>query len=138
MIKLEKICVGNLMQCTKYSMHDSFSSVMFIGDTPCSADTFGYIEKDEELFEKDVCLLKIKKGGYVRLDSINTFSNYLEINRCLIENGYKCGSIMLATSAGYYEEIFVDEKSLKTIAEGEVKKNYLDIKRLQKEFLPKK
>lgn len=138
MIKLEKICIANLMQCTKYETHDYFTSSISIGDTPCFSDSFGFIEKDEELFEKDVYLLKIKKGGYVRLDSINTFGDYLKVNRCLTKGGFKLGGIMLSTSAWNNGDIFVDKKSLKTKAEGEVKKNYLDIKLLQKEFLPKK
>ncbi len=138
MIKLEKICIGNLMQCTKYETHTLFSSTMFIGDVSLGIDSFGHIETEEEILEKDVYLLKVKNGGYVRLDSINTLKDYFAINHCLVENGYKTGSIMLSTGAGYKGNIFVDEKSLKPVAEGEVKKNYHDIKQLQKQFLPQK
>ena len=138
MIRLEKICTGTLMQCTKYEMHNDFASTMFIGDTPCFSGSFGYIETASKPFEKNVYLLKVKDGGYVRLDNIKSLKDYFEVNHCLTKNGFKFGSIMLSTGASHKGSIFVDEKSLKTIAEQEVKKNYRDIKLLQKEFLSQK
>lgn len=134
MIKLEKICIGNLMQCTKYERNFTFQTTMNIENTPCFSDGFGYIEQESELLKENVVLLKVKNGGYVTLDSINSLRNYFAINRCLTKNGYELGKIMLTTCAWEEGYPFVDEKSLKTIEEKEMSKNYHDIKLLQKRY----
>lgn len=133
MVKIEKICVGNLMECTKYAMHTTMNFEGFGIQTG-----IGYTEKESKVLEEDVCLLKVKNGGYVRLDSIHKFSDYLRINQCLTKDGYKINKFMLGTSAVDLGEVFVNEESLKTIHDEVGKKNFCDIKKLQKMFKTEK
>ena len=71
-MKTDQIFIGDIRKCTKYETHTTFSSSTYIGDQCIGCDSFGYIDKDDELYKENAVLIKIKNGGYVDLERFNS------------------------------------------------------------------
>lgn len=112
-MKTDQIFIGDIRKCTKYETHTTFSSSTYIGDQCIGCDSFGYIDKDDELYKENAVLIKIKNGGYVDLERFNSILDYIRIYRDITKDGYRLGGLMMSTSAHCIDSLFVDEKSLK-------------------------
>ena len=111
-MKTDQIFIGNINKCTKYINHTTFSSGTFIGDTCICSDSFGYIEKEDEIYKENAILIKLKNGGYVDLENLNSIFNHLEVLTKTTRDGFYLGGIIMSTSAHCEDSIFVDSKSL--------------------------
>ena len=112
-MKTDQIFIGDIRKCTKYETHTTFSSSTYIGDQCIGCDSFGYIDKDDELYKENAVLIKIKNGGYVDLERFNSILDYIRIYRDITKDGYRLGGVMMSTSAHCIDSLFVDEESLK-------------------------
>ncbi len=111
-MKTDQIFIGNINKCTKYISHTTFSSETFIGDQCISSDSFGYIEKEAEIYKENAILIKLKNGGYVDLENLNTVLDYLKVAKTFTKGGFYLGGIVLSTFAYNEGSLFVDSNSL--------------------------
>ena len=88
-MKTDQIFIGDIRKCTKYETHTTFSSSTYIGDQCIGCDSFGYIDKDDELYKENAVLIKIKNGGYVDLERFNSILDYIRIYRDITKDGYR-------------------------------------------------
>jgi hypothetical protein len=111
-MKTDQIFIGNINKCTKYINHTTFSSGTFIGDQCIGCDSFGYIEKEDEIYKENAILIKLKNGGYVDLENLNSIFDHLKVLNTTTRDGFYLGGIIMSTSAHCVGSIFVDQKSL--------------------------
>jgi hypothetical protein len=134
-MKTDSIFVGDIRVCTKYDTHTILTTETYIGDTCIGSDSFGHIEKEDELYKKGAILLKTKNGGYVDLDNLNMqLQLYMAImskNEAFYPSSYPQNLIMM-TSASYQGSLFVDTQTLKPYKEIQSEaKNNITIKQLR-------
>lgn len=132
-MKTDQIFIGNIRKCTKYKMHTTLISSLFIGDQCVGSDSFGHIETDDELYKENAVLIKIKNGGYVDLERFNSILDYIKIYRSITKNGYRLDGLMMSTSAHCIDSLFVDEKSLKPYYSNKSQINNISVRQLKKE-----
>jgi hypothetical protein len=111
-MKTDQIFIGNINRCTKYVNHTTFSSGTFIGDECICSDSFGYIEKEDELYKENAILIKLKNGGFVDLENLNSILDHLKVLNTTTKDGFYLGGIIMSTHAHCKDSIFVDSKSL--------------------------
>jgi hypothetical protein len=105
-MKPENLFIGNLNKCVKYNE---------ILDFECGDSVLGHREIENELYERDVVLLKTKNGNYVDVRELNLF---LQISLFLMPNGsvhYPMDypyNAMLTTYPWRNGQLFVDKDSL--------------------------
>ncbi len=90
-IKTDQIFIGNINKRTKYIDHTTFSSEIFIGDQCISYDSFGYIEKEDKIYKEKAVLIKLKNGGCVDLENLNTVFDYLRVAGTITKEGFLFG-----------------------------------------------
>lgn len=112
-MKSERIFIGNIMKCTKYEEHMTFSASSSINGIPISRDIEGYTEWDDKIFKENAILIKLKSGGYVDLDNINSLLSYLKFIKDSNKDGFILGSYIMDDSPHELNCLFVDEDSLK-------------------------
>lgn len=112
-MKPEQIFIGNIRKCTKYETHTTFSSNTYINGECAGCDSFGYIEKEDELYKENAILIKIAKGGYVDLENFKSIIDFISIYRDIEKDGWRLGGKMMSTSSYCLGCLFVDEKSLR-------------------------
>lgn len=133
-IKPEQIFIGDIKKCTKYKMHTTFSSSLYIGDHCIGCDSFGHIEEDSELYKENAVLIKIENGGYVDLEKLNSILDYIKIHRDIEKDGYQLGGLMIPTEAYCAGKLFVDGKTLKPYYNDKQKTNYISTRQLKKQI----
>lgn len=106
---------------------------MYIGDQCIGCDSIGYIVEDDELYKENAVLIKIKNGGYVDLEKLNSILDYIKIYRDITKDGYHVGLIM-PTSAYGIDSLFVDEKSLKPYYINKQQKSNISAHQLKKQI----
>jgi len=111
-MKTDQIFIGNINKCTKYKIHNNFSSETFIGDQCICCDSFGYIEVENEVYKENAILIKLKNGGYVDLENLNSIFDHLKIAGTIKKEGFYLGGIIMSNYAHCNGSIFVDTKSL--------------------------
>ena len=133
-MKPEQIFIGNIKKCTKYEEHTTFSSSMYIGNQCICCDSFGTIAVDDEIYKENAVLIKIKNGGYVDLERLNSLLDYIKIHQDITKNGYRLGGLMMSTSAHCIDSLFVDEESLKPYYTDEQQIGNISVHQLKKQF----
>jgi|GEM_PF-957631 len=113
-MKTDQIYIGNINRCTKYVSHTTFSSETFIGDDCICSDSFGYIDKDFEPYKENAILIKLKNGGFVDLENLNTVLDHLEVLTTSTKDGFYLGGIIMSNHAHCEGCLFVDQISLKS------------------------
>lgn len=111
-MKTDKIFWGNIRKCTKYEVHKVFTCSEYINDQCIGSDSFGYVERDDELFKENAILIKIENGGYVDLENLNSILDYIRIYRDIKKDGFRLGGLMMSTSPHCAGSLFVDQDSL--------------------------
>lgn len=132
-MKPEQIFIGNIKQCTKYEMHKILSSSFYIGNQCIGCDTFGHIDMDDELYKKDAILIKLKHGGYVDVENINSILDHIKIRRYITKDGFRLGGLIISTKAHYINSLLVDEDSLKPYYDNNQRKN-ISVRQLKKQI----
>jgi len=111
-MKTDQIFIGNINKCTKYVDHVTFSGKTFIGDECICSDSFGYVEKQDVVYKENAILIKLKNGGYVDLEKLNSIFDHLKVLNATTKDGFYLGGIIMSTSAHCEDCLFVDSKSL--------------------------
>ena len=132
-MKADRVFVGDIKKCTKYEEHTLFSSEIFIGEDCIGGDSFGHIETDSELYKKDAILIQFKNGGYVDLDNLKTFIDYLKVYGDITKNGFYEGGLIMSTSPRCIDSLFVDSESVKPY-KNKQNKDKISARQLRKEF----
>ena len=132
-MKADRVFVGDIKKCTKYERHDVFSSSTYICDECIGCDSFGHIETDSELYKKDAILIQFKNGGYVDLDNLRSFIDYIKVYGDITKNGFYEGGLIMSTSPRCIDSIFVDSESLKPY-KNKQNKDKISARQLRKEF----
>lgn len=112
-MKPEQIFVGNIRKCTKYEEYTTFSSSMYNGNECVIRDSIGTIATDDEIYKKQAILIKMKNGGYVDLERLNSILDSMKVYRDITKDGYRLGGLIMSTSAYCMGCLFVEEESLK-------------------------
>jgi len=131
-MKPEQIFIGNIRRCTKYENHTTFSSSTYIGGQCIGCDSFGYIEKEDELYKENAVLIKVEHGGYVDLEKLNSILDYIKIYSDITKDGYRLGGLMMSTSAHCINSLFIDEKSLKPYFTDKQQSDNITLRKLKK------
>lgn len=63
------------------------------------------------MYKENVLLVKIKNGGYVEFDKLNSLINKIKIGKDIHKNGWREG-FMMSTCPSYVGDHFVDDSSL--------------------------
>jgi len=106
----EQVFLGNINICTKYENVD-----LYRFENDFSIERFGYIEKEFEVYRRDVILVKIKDGAYVELEKINNFFDELKIRLHFTLDGFiriRNDGIVMVTFLFFFGHKYVDEGSL--------------------------
>lgn len=111
-MKADRVFVGDIKKCTKYDMKPVFSTSMYIGDDCIGGDCFGHIISESELYKENAVLIEFN-GGYVDLDNLRTFVDYIKVHSNITKNGFYMGGLIMSTSPHANDSLFVDSKSLK-------------------------
>lgn len=133
-MKTDQIFKGDIRKCTKYKTHVTLSGSTYIGEQCIESDSFGYIEDDDEIYKENAILIKIKNGGYVDLERLNSILDYIRIYRDISKNGYRLGGLMMPTSSFCVDRLFVDEKSLKPYYDNEQQTKNISVRQLKKQI----
>ena len=133
-MKSDQIFIGNIKRCTKYKKHITFSGSTYIGDQCIVCDSFGSIIINDEIYKENTVLLKIKNGGYVDLERLNSFLDYINIYRDITKNGFHLGGLVMSTSAHCIGSLFVDEKSLKPYYNHKQQIANISVRKLKKQL----
>lgn len=112
-MKPEQIFIGNIKKCTQYEEHTAFSSNTKIGSQCICEESFGYIIQDSEIFKENAILIKVKNGGYVDLENLNSILDHIKIWKDTSKYGYRLNGLMMSTLPDDINDLFVDSKSLK-------------------------
>ena len=72
-MKTDKIFWGNIRKCTKYEVHKVFTCSEYINDQCIGSDSFGYVERDDELYKEYAILIKLENGSFVDLEILFSF-----------------------------------------------------------------
>lgn len=107
-MKSDQIYIGNIMSCTSYKEHITFGSSLSIGGQEICSDSFGYIEQKSEIYKENAILLKLKNGGFVDLDNLNTFFDHISVKKRCTKDGFYLDGIIMSTSAHKEGCLFVD------------------------------
>ena len=132
-MKSEQIFIGDIRKCTKYERHTTFETKTYINGQSIGLDGFGYIKTEDELFKENAILIKIEKGGYVDLETINSVLDYIRIHKDKTKDGYRLGGLMMSTSSHKLNSLFVDRDSLKPYYSNEQTKN-VSVRQLKKQI----
>ena len=132
-MKPEQIFIGNIKRCTEYKEHITSQDKTYINGQCFICDEFGYIETNSEFFKENAILIKIKKGGYVDLERLNSLLDYIRVYKDIRFNGYMLGGLMMDTSPHDLNSLFVDKKSLKPYYSNEQTKN-ISVRQLKKQL----
>ena len=136
-MKTDQIFIGDIRKCTKYETHTKLSSSTYIGDQCIGCDSFGYIDKDDELYKENAVLIKIKNGGYVDLERFNSILDYIRIYRDITKDGYRLGRFMMSTSALCFDSLFFVEESLKPYYADKQQTDDISVHQLKKQVKKK-
>lgn len=132
-MKPEQIFIGNIRKCTKYEEHTTFKSQTFIDSDIIDTDTFGYIVSDDELYKENAILLKIKQGGYVDIERLNSILDHIKMHKNITKRGFILGGLIMSTSSHCIDSLFVDESSLKPYYNNKQQKN-ISVRQLKKQI----
>ena len=132
-MKPEQIFIGNIRKCTKYEEHTTFKSQTFIDSDIIDTDTFGYIVSDDELYKENAILLKIKQGGYVDIERLNSILDHIKMHQNITKRGFILGGLIMSTSSHCIDSLFVDESSLKPYYNNKQQKN-ISVRQLKKQI----
>lgn len=112
-MKKDKIYIGNIRRCTKYESHKTVVTSANINNECIGSSGFGYTDSEDEMYKENAILIKTKNGGYVDLDNLNNFLDYLKVKNNTTKNGIRLDGLIMSTSADYLNCLFVDEGTLK-------------------------
>ena len=131
-MKPEQIFVGDIRKCTKYEIHNFFCCETSINGTSIGRDGFGRVKIEHESFKDDAILIKIKNGGYVDLERLESVLDYIKIYKDIKKDGYKLGNLMMPGFSYRLDCLFVDESSLKPYYSEKQTKN-ISVRQLKKQ-----
>ena len=131
-MKADRVFVGDIKKCTKYEEHTLFSSEIFIGEDCIGGDSFGHIVAECELYKENAVLIEFN-GGYVDLDNLRSFIDYIKVYGDITKNGFYEGGLIMSTSPSCIDSIFVDSESLKPY-KNKQNKDKISARQLRKEF----
>lgn len=103
-----KIYRGNIKRCTSYKSHNLLETEVCVGERELEADCFGSIDYKAEIIKENAMLVKFDKGGYIDIDNLNTFLDYVKVFKDIYSNGYKLNGLMLAKIPHKERCLFVD------------------------------
>lgn len=84
-----------------------------------------------DIFRENAILIKFTDGGYVDLDKLNSFLDYIGIYQDV--TNYHLRELIMSTSAHYLGSLFVDEESLKPYYDNLEQTKKISVHRLKKE-----
>lgn len=131
-MKTDRIFVGDIKKCTKYEEHTLFSSEIFIGEDCIGSDSFGHTVAECELYKENAVLIEFN-GGYVDLDNLRSFIDYIKVYGDITKNGFYEGGLIMSTSPRCIDSLFVDSESLKPY-KNKQNKDKISARQLRKEF----
>ena len=131
-MKANRVFVGDIKKCTKYEEHTLFSSEIFIGEDCIGGDSFGHTVAECELYKENAVLIEFN-GGYVDLDNLKSFIDYLKVYGDITKNGFYEGGLIMSTSPHCSDSLFVDSESVKPY-NNKQNKDKISARQLRKEF----
>lgn len=126
-VEIDSILIGNIMKCSNYKKVSSFEIA-----TDTDITSFGHIETNQEIYKENAILIKTKNGGYIDIDTLRTFLDYINIYRYTLKQGFRLGGLIMATDPISVNSLFVDEKSLKPYKNDNIDYNNMSIRQLKK------
>ena len=78
-------------------------------------------------------MLKIKQGGYVDIERLNSILDYIKMRKDITKTGYILGGLIMSTSSHRIDSLFVDETSLKPYYNNKQQKN-ISVRQLKKQI----
>ena len=78
-MKIEGLYTGTILKCT------------YINDTLKDDidESYGFFRYNYEMYKENVLLAKMKNGGYVEFDKLNSFINRIKIGKDIHKNGWR-------------------------------------------------
>lgn len=131
-MKPEQIFIGNIKKCTKYEEQTTFKCEAYFGDTPIFCDTFGSYTFESELYKENATLIKLKNGGYVDIDNLNTILDYMKMHKDITKNGFRTGGLIMSEQVWAKDSLFIDCNSLKSYYQNPEEEKNISIKKLRK------
>lgn len=132
-MKPEQIFIENIRKCTEYKENTTFQSKTYIDGECIGTDAIGFIESDDELFKENAILIKLKQGGYVDIERLNSILDYIKMRKDITKTGYILGGLIMSTSSHRIDSLFVDETSLKPYYNNKQQKN-ISVRQLKKQL----
>lgn len=111
-MKSDSIFIGDIKKCTKYESHTTFQSETRIGGQLVMSDSFGYIEKESELYKHDAILIKTRNGRYVDLENLNSYLDLLRLHMIRKSDGRIVDGLMIDFPC-YKGQLFIDSRTLR-------------------------
>lgn len=115
----KQVFIGDIRICTKYGSKEMFPGL-------------NKIVKETKEYKKDAVLIKIKNGGFVDIDCINSITDYMDIITHKTKGGWRLGGLMMDIKPNYEGALYVDITSLKPYFENK-QVNNVSIKQLKLE-----
>ncbi len=112
-MKSNQIYIANLRKCTKHNSHALFQSSTSINGESLGEEIFGFVDRDDELYKENAILIKMQGGGYVDLDVLNNYFDYLRLFKDVTPSGFVNNGIFMSTMPSKVGDVFVDYKTIK-------------------------
>lgn len=111
-MKSDQIFIANLRKCTKHNSHAIFQSSTEINGQSLGEEIFGFVDTEDELYKENAILIKMKNGGYVDIDVLRNYFDYLKLFKDITPNGFVNNGIFLSTMPSKVGDVFVDYKTI--------------------------
>ena len=131
-MKSDRIIIGNIKKCTKFEIHNIISNNEYINEKCIGSASYGYFDYEEQIIKENAILIKLKNGGYVDIENLNSFLDYIIINGFIVKNISCLSSLVMSISPLCKDCLFVDEKSLKPYYSKESDVEDISIRELKK------
>lgn len=132
-MKTNQIFIGDIKKCTKYDVHTTFSSSMYIGEHCIGGSSIGYVDEEYEIYKENAVLIKVADYAYVDLESLNSILDYIRIYRDMLLRDYSSG-LIISTSAYCINTLIVDENFLMPYYTDERQVEDISIRKLKQRF----
>lgn len=103
-IDLENVYVGNIMRCTRYEEYTNN-----VVEDEFGANSFGEKIIEGKIYKDNALLLKVTDNGFVDLDELNGYLDYLKINKSKTKFGFRLGGLILAKTPWKMNSFYVSD-----------------------------
>lgn len=125
-----QVFIGNVNVCTEYETKDLIKN-----NHGGNISGFRSSDWDSKIFMESLPLLKLKDGSYVCIKSLDSLNSYIDLYKHILGICKYVPEIILFNKPNKKSDLYVDEKSLKSYYDDNVKDQKITIRSVQNDLM---